>query len=291
MIQLHDGVKPVRSIAILALFRNCEKFLPTLFPSLEAFENEYSVAFTYYFLENNSTDNTNKLLKDFMRTRNGKFIEGIDVTFDKEAHTPYSIKPVRVSKMVYLRNFLFNSCKADFANVDWLLMIDSDIAFDSSVLRELFSKSPAKNNIGMLSPYGSEVVHVKDEGTNKYATMYHYYDSFAIIYADGYTTRPFCRFDKCGACVNTKGRQTLPTIPRSQDIVDVKSCFGGFMLIDNSCMKSDSIRWDSILFCTYEDTATCEHVLFCYKFAAITNKRICIAQNVNILCSLCMDSK
>lgn len=282
-MELYDGIKQVDKIAIFALLKNCGEYLEyVLFPTFEKLENAYDVEFSYYFLENGSIDSTNSVIEKFLKGRNGLMINDVGRSFDDASNTNYSIQFTRISKMAYLRNLLFDSCRQYITDVDWLLFVDDGIRFDENVLYRLFSKYPAKNNIGILAPYSCEML--KQEG-NGFTSFNHYYDTFALVYSDGINTRPFCRFMKCSSCFNSPVRLKLDSISMIQYIIDVRSCFGGFLLVDNSCMKNKNIRWETVGLYTISEMALSEHIMFCNYFRAITNKRICIAQDVTVWCN------
>lgn len=298
---LNDGIKDVRKIAVFALLKNCEAYLVRLlFPLFEKVEASYQVAFSYYFLENGSDDKTRDVIVDFLKGRTGRFIDKIDRDFSSDAHKYNSIQYDRINKMAYLRNYLFDACHTDIVDADWILMVDTDIKFDPSIFANLFALEPAKNQMGMLSPYSCEVVKKQKLLTmvhpsqhsqfdkysdDEYLSLNHYYDTFALVYADGYNTWPSCRFDKCALC--QKRCPDLLKIPTTTTVLDVNACFGGFVLIDNSCLKNTPISWEIMSYYNADRLATCEHILFCTKFRAVNpTKRICIAQNVVCITNL-----
>lgn len=276
-MELYDGIRHVETIAILAIFKNCGEYLNSvLFPSFEKFEINYSVKFSYYFLENDSIDDTKPIISRFMEKRDGFLHTHFNGPFNRESTTQYSLQFSRTSKMAYLWNILLDACRKHIVGIGWLLLIDGGIYFNEDILYRLFSKYPAKNNIGMLSPYSCDIALQAD---GRFLSLNHYYDTSALVYTDGINTLPFCRFEKCTSCFNSEVRNTLSTISMVQYIVDVNSCFGGFLLVDNSYMTNINIKWDTI---GLYNTALCEHILFCNSFRSITTKRICIAQDIMI---------
>jgi hypothetical protein len=67
---LYDGDKKINKISIICMFKNNESYLSNFFFKIVAeFEETYEADFEYYIIENNSSDNTRVLLKDFFKKK------------------------------------------------------------------------------------------------------------------------------------------------------------------------------------------------------------------------------
>lgn len=104
----------------------------------------------------------------------------------------------------------------------------------------------------------------------------HYYDTFAFVDEFNHNYWPHCIFQACGQCQKTRPKHidTASLIPTSQDIVDVRSAFGGFAIIDTAILNDNQVRWKTLdLFGKY---SVCEHVAFCDAIKSRHNKRIVV---------------
>jgi hypothetical protein len=301
MVQLFDGEKEIKSISVMALFKNSQRYLEFLVKKFEEIEKYYdNVTFSYNFLENNSSDDSRHILQEFIKNRKGKFVTlNLDKTYTCN-RTAINIERIHTIKT--LRNVLLNTIKP--IDSDWTLMIDSDIYFQVETIQEMFKAQPTKNNIAMMSPFTTQIFtdailrsHIaknpekgksltalldKVKKDTKYIDCLHFYDTYATIDAEGIMTYPFCIFEKCLTCRLTRptDHPLLKTIPEDQDIVEVKSTFGGFVLIDTSILNHRGVEWDTYCVNVDKKTAMCEHVLFCDRIRTVSQKKIVILQNV-----------
>ena len=304
MVKLHDGTNEIRRIAVMALLRNCEKYLQDiLFPQLASWEKIYSgengIKFSYYFLENDSIDQTRALIDSFMQGRSGFFVKIDGLPPIKRAHDGVNFG--RVERLTDLRNRLLTAAKENgLMENDWTVIMDTDIVFDERILSDLFELKPAAKNIGMLCPYALEMndrktlqkmlapesfARLPPEG--EWNSLGHYYDTFALVYNDGHNTWPSCRFKKCLYCKQAQSTMGLPladeTAEENGALLEVKSCFGGFGLIKTDSFQHKSLIWDAFNMFARQ-ICTCEHIMFCEKLRTLTGRRICIATKVDLLC-------
>lgn len=242
-VQLNDGVKPVRHLLIMSLFRNNATYLQSgFFPVFEEMERMYDLTFEYLFLENDSTDNTRELLLSFLERRDGALV------------SPESPLPLnRTERLAHLRNTL--AAYARPKRDQWCCLIDSDVFFDTHILVDLFAHQPRAQNIGLLSPFTLEL------------NSKHYYDTFAFVDSDGQTYWPECPFKSCDRCKIQKYDKNATTL------LDVKSCFNGFALLDANVLLDHRVEWAT-------EQNICEHIMFCYALRK-TGKRVCVATNVD----------
>lgn len=298
-MDLHDGVSPVRKMAIFGLLHNCKTYLEgKLFEQLTKWEERYpSIQFFYYFLENNSTDGTRESLQGFLKDRCGSslFIDNLP-TYSKGVE---GIHVDRITRLCNLRNQLLRHMRTapEFKEMDWTVLIDSDVLFEDDLLDKLFSYKPKSNDIVMLCPYalevnkketaekkfGKAIVERLSNSNCEYITLGHYYDSFAITYKDQMNSWPHCRFQRCIFCAMSIKQANISPIPSNEDLVDVRSAFGGFGLVDAKALQDERVYWDLIYFYNRK-FPTCEHILFCEKLRTTSGKSIKVATKVDILC-------
>lgn len=283
-VELFDGKNKIKTISILSLFRNNEKYLNYVIPRFKQLQVMYDVEFSFYFFENNSTDKSRELLNQFISTVNGKLF-----TDELPEYLNRSTNFERTDRLALLRNRLVDSVRP--LTTDWTLLLDSDIYFGLDVLQKFFKYNLNKENIGMISGYATQAFLAKDVKTknpglvanlkdNDMVATNHYYDSFAFVDAQGHNFWPGCNFAKCSVC-SGKRQDNVPKIPTDTELVDVSACFGGFALIQSGILNNTSIKWKTInLFGKY---SLCEHVMFCEALRNVTNKRIVVAQNVTDL--------
>jgi hypothetical protein len=273
-MELHDGVRPVKKIAVMSIFRDNEHYLQTFFfRQMVAMEKSYDVEFDYFFLENNSKDRTNGLLEEFLKGRRGRL-----VTFDLNDIVNKGINFERTSRLAFLRNSLMDFVAP--VEATYCLLIDSDIFFDVTTLRTLFAHKPREKNIGLLGPFAKEGIlgsklrqldpeSFKDVRDNDMMMTPHYYDTFAYIDSDGNNYWPKCPFKTCKFCPHQKKDQ--------ESLMYVKSCFGGFTLLDADIVNNHRkyVRWATFNFAN--QYSSCEHLLFNAALQARTGMKVAIA--------------
>ena len=278
---LHDGDAQVNMITVMVLVRNNSNYLSSyLLPRLAIMESLYFTDFRYCFLENNSKDDTAEQVSAFMTNRKG-FIKSLDLPEFQNLGVNFA----RTERLAMLRNTLAKEAKPDMPEKSWCLMLDSDIMFDVLALRDMFSKKPRSNNIGMMSAFTTEAIfgrqvnktheqfkHLKDDDM---VSMNHYADTFAFVGQDSRNLRPKCAFNSCKMC----GIGSIAKDGHKDELLDVKSCYNGFAIVDADAIKNDHVRWDTVDIEGHH--SLCEHVLFCHSLRAATGKRVCIAMDVD----------
>ena len=286
-ISLYDSGTKIQRISVVGLMRDCAEYVEYMLKVLDNMIKLYDVEFDFYFLENNSKDNTRELLVDWIDEKDGNVLL-YDLKKDYN-RTSHGIDFDRVSTLAFLRNKIKNNITP--LDSDWVLMLDSNIYFDPKELQKFFACNPTKNNIGMMGAYTHQLHspdilsrQVQEElnlPENKLISMHHYYDTYALIDEVGKTHFPQCPFDKCKICVNYSRGLNRRLIPEAQNIVDVKSCFGGLVMIQTDLYNREAIQWGTISYEPKMDLSLCEHVQFCDRINAITGKRIVILQNLD----------
>lgn len=114
----------VTKISVFCIFRNSEAHLARLFKQLEDLESLAGFEFSFFFYENDSTDNTAVLLGEWLDKRNGGFLsEKLNVPSFGSV-----VNPERMKLLCECRN----KCKELSGTNDskYSLLIDSDILFN-----------------------------------------------------------------------------------------------------------------------------------------------------------------
>ena len=232
----------MKTILFTSLLRNNENYIPYMFKIFRMIEKDLSQNFEikYLIYTNNNKDNTEKLLK------NHDF-ENLEIIFEnlEESNKDLNALEKKVERLYLIREkFLKEILKRDF---DYLIMFDSDIYFNSSIILEMlkvFSKTDYEaittNTIGQNFPL--------------------YYDFFSLVDEN----------NKNIGLDNKKDVIDFHLKCFKNKIINVKSAFGGLFLT-----KSDSIRSKNLSYTKNIkiDNSVCEHIPFNknFKLGFITN--------------------
>ena len=284
--RLFDGTdnNPITAISILGMYRNDEMYLKYLTKTLTEFEQTYDVQFSYYFIENNSTDRTREVLKEFMATRKGRLLLWNLKKDYKNVGDGRNYD--RIKALAKVRNKLVDSCVP--FTTDWCLFIDSNIFFPPDILDNVFtpSREPTKNNIGMMTMYTQQMLipNIHKIKSDRPVLVNHYYDTYPFVDMQDRTHYPYCAFEHCGMCQkHRKGGMNRSLISSSEKTVDVKSAFGGFVFVRGDILNDKRIRWDTFSYEITKDESVCEHVFFCDRLRLLSGKRIVVLLDVNKL--------
>ena len=233
-------------------------------------------------IENNSTDRTRSLLRDFFKRQSTK---SKLLLFNSKTHvyTGGDGKQYeRIKNISNIRNKLINAIVPLSSN--WSLFIDSNIFFKKEILQDMFQYDPCKNNIGMMTPYTQQLlipeVHSNIPNITKPSLLGHYYDTFSIYDKNNKNCWPLCPFEKCKLCRHSECKNR-ERIKEDQSIVDVNSAFGGFALIKTDILNNKTIRWDTLSHNMHNDESICEHFLFSFLLRQITGMRIVLLQDID----------
>lgn len=291
---LNDGNLKVKSISVICLVRNNEPWLQYFTKQFALVEQRYKdVVFEYYFFENDSKDKSNELLQAFLK--DGSRVGSV-YTDTLPDYVNRGVNFERVNRLANLRNNLLRLITP--LHSEWSLLIDTDIYFDVETLGNLFKCQPGKNNIGMVTPYAQEVVsgailkklnrtQCKDIPDDKMFGRKHYYDTFAFVDEFGHNFWPKCNFEQCQQCQQCRTSKdnkdniasTHQAIPKDRAVVDVRSAYGGFSIVETSILNDENVRWKTIdLFGKY---ALCEHIAFCEAIRTRFQKRVVVDQTVD----------
>ena len=118
-------------ITVFSLWRDSVSYIDKALSNIKALEsNNKDIEFEYYFYENDSTDDTKKILEDFFRYRKGKLVS------EKLLAPKFGsvITPQRMRAMAEYRNKILNFAKP--MDSDYSLIWDSDVDFDENILNK-----------------------------------------------------------------------------------------------------------------------------------------------------------
>lgn len=288
---LYDGITKIKTIHVLGMYRTNANYVTYLIKRFIEWEKYYTdIVFQYYFLENNSTDNTREILLEFVKTRKNSKLVLYNMKKDYVNFgdgTNYN----RISTLSKLRNLLVDNITPLPEN-EWCLFIDSNIYFQDDTLSQIFKEvQPTDQNIAMISVYTQQLLipNVHGNSVKELSLMGHFYDTYSIIDINKKSFFPKCPFEKCKICPRTQSSHKKkdknddhhhPRI-KEENITEVFSCYGGFVLISTNALNHPNVRWETVCFDLENDKSFCEHLLFCDRLRTMTNKKIVIIQNID----------
>jgi hypothetical protein len=256
--KLFDSGIKIESLNIVILVRNNGTYLPLLFEMLEKLEKFYDCSFSYFFIENSSTDNTILLVDSFIKSRDGLMIKvGNEIWLDSLPRTIRMAEVRNISKeVVYEKN-------------DWTILLDTDTYFNEYILQNFFENNPTDNNYAMLTAYGVEIL--KDSENKEFLTNNHYYDTFAFLDLDYNLYWPACNFESCKKCNSNLTHKIMP-----EGVIEVQSAFGGMAIIKTTFYKNKKIKWEAK---QHNNQYLCEHLGFCNSLKTETGGKVGVATN------------
>lgn len=275
--QLHDGTNPVLSIGVLLWFRNNEPYIKKyLRPFLDRVEKMYEdVEFTYYIMENDSTDGTKEELRQLMSTR-----KGVLLMDDLDLNTDFgSITSSRINRMVEVRNHLLDKVRDQLVKHQWIWVMDSNIYADELNLKMMFDHLPRSKNVGLA---GCNTIDVYYNNDNKDPISFcHYYDTFAFVNTARESFYPECVSSQCVSETCVKKVDPSKKIDfQGGGTCDVASAWGGFVLIDATVFENPNVRWNTLRVNHEDSFSLCEHIYLCDSITITSNKRIVIYGDV-----------
>jgi hypothetical protein len=267
MFQLN---KNTTKISVSLIVKNNEKWLNYIFNKFKNFEVIYhdTIEFEYFIYENNSTDNTKTLIKNFMENRKGKYLL-------EDLENNCTLIGISVQRGLWM-NFIRRKNKENHGklNSDYVLLIDSEVHFQDDIIDELLNTFKKHKNIASLSCY------CISEKTIPHKNSRHYYDSFAMVTMDNIDYKinnNTCMFNHCGVCIRLRYKSNLNKhLINKSGIIEVKSAFGCMCIIPT--IYYNECNYDDNEFKKYNNN--CEH----YHFNQQLRKfgKICINADINI---------
>ncbi len=264
---IQDGRNEVKTITVIALFRNNRIYLEWLLPMFERMEKYYksnhNIDLHYAVYENDSTDVTPKLLRKFC-SHPSRRQRALCITEKNQAQQNGFSNECgweRARYLATLRNKLLSEIRP--IRTDWSVIMDSDIYFELNILEDLFDVKPAENNIAMVTCNTKEVKKIDAPTGQPYVCWEHYYDTYAVVEEDDRMFYPVCKFAECTACVDHRKMSFLPTYKVTRSgCIDVRSAFAGFALVPSALLNKKEVQWKTTEV-SYGEISLCEHVYFC----------------------------
>jgi GT2 family glycosyltransferase len=228
------------NISVLGLWRNSEKHIYKTLSSLESLS--LLGDFSFYFYENDSTDNTLKILQNWTKENNGKIIfENINAP---------SFGSVPDVQRIILLSYYRNKAKQLIldSNSEYTLLLDTDILFDNNDFLKLYDFLNSNSNCVMVTS-NTRQYQIKDLMLNETEDSFYDVSAFRDYYNNNglyFTDCPFILEDDRNLWKKNKP-------------IKVKSGFGGFSLIKTEILKKSNVIW-----------STCghiEHVNFCNQIS------------------------
>jgi len=225
--------------------------------------------FEYFFYENNSTDNSKKLIQSFMECRLGKYLcENID----NPNKWTNPISPERGLWMTQLRNKIKRI--HGILNSDYTFVIDSNITFTPNTINDFIKTFENDNTISVVSPYTKCVTSASN----------HYYDSLALRTLSGLNylnTGNTCPFKHCKRCIRSRNIKRTKIddnqlLDINDKIIDVSVVFGGCSMYPTKYYNIYNYDSNTVL----EKKLVCEHFDFVEKFRE--NGRIVINSDIRL---------
>lgn len=228
-------------IAVFCIFRDSEETLPRLFSQFQSLEGS-THEFTYYFFENDSRDNTPKLLNEFLLTRKGR-LQSVALGAKKFSSTN------DVERMIALCLYR-NSCKSlsrGQTDFDVALIVDSDIVFDGQSLERALQSLSSCPNAAMITANVRQnypdFVCGENDTTSYYdmSPLRDRYGNSGLYFAD------------CPFAISEDRHRWAKGLP-----VRVMSAFGGFAVVS----------WQAFCGSNWSTIGFCDHVNFCHDVSS-----------------------
>ena len=230
-----------KNIAVISLWRDSQSYiyrsLKQLIHQEEELGSDYS--FFYSFYENDSIDDTSKILCKWLENR-----QGILLT-EKRNHPKWeSVQSIsRTVAMAEYRNCCLYSLQDK--KYDYLFIIDSDIYYDKDLFKSMIYLIDNNKMYGMITPNTQQ--NISDKFDFNKSTSY--YDSWALKDLKGNQGLSFAYNPFVLTSDRLKWDQSLP--------VSVSSAFGGISLLRGNLLQEKKLIWNGDL--------GCEHWYFCEK--------------------------
>ena len=231
-------------INVFMCLRNNEDTIINTFKLLndiEVLHNEYK--FRYYIYENDSTDTTKSIIIDFFKNHSGTCI--FETLNKKQWGNTRDID--RVFDMSIYRNKMKSLCK-NFKNSEFSIILDSNITFKNNILQQMIEILKDNDTIHMVTPFGFV----------KYRPKL-YYDTFAL---------------DLDSSIKGTNLQKIKHEIKSNNLIELKSGFAGFVLIRTKTLQKCSWKCNSVgsehnEFCKevskYGKIICASHIKVCWK--------------------------
>lgn len=203
----------------------------------------------YYFIENNSKDNTLELITNFMKGRRG-CVQTPDLSELGDSRIGKDF--TRLKRMVEVRNRLLDSVMGSGVKYDYISFVDSGVSFTPSDLQSLVRRLEKRPDIAMVIPFGYSKSLKRD------FDILHYYDTLAFSNYRGthcLKTDMTCLYKECKYCRDRiKWGLSHPTITpedyfKIDSYINVNSGFGGLNVFRANLVSK--VRFDNRSICEW----------------------------------------
>lgn len=167
------------TLAVLCLWRDSESYLKYSLAQFDAMEEallEKGINTIYAFFENDSTDKTPQLLQSWLQDRMG-FVISERIGAPKWGSVA-SLERVRYQARY--RNMALQLV-TNYYNFDYLLVADSDVQWEPSLITGMIDRLDANDEWGMVSPNTTQNVRDFIEDTDRPS----YFDSWSLLDSNG----------------------------------------------------------------------------------------------------------
>ncbi len=230
-----------KTIAVISLWRDSQTYIHTSLNQLRFQEDELgnNYSFFYSFYENDSVDDTSKILQEWLEDR-----QGILLT-EKLNHPKWESVPFRsrTEAMAKYRNICLYSLRDK--KYDYLFIVDSDIYYANDLFKSMIHLIDNNQMYGMITPNTQQ--NVSDKFDLSKSTSY--YDSWALKDLQGNKGLSFAYNPFVMTADRIKWNSSSP--------VSVASAFGGISLVRGELLQEEKLIWNGDL--------GCEHWYFCKK--------------------------
>ena len=230
-----------KTIAVISLWRDSQTYIHTSLNQLSTQEYELGsdYSFFYSFYENDSVDDTSKILREWLEDR-----QGILLT-QKLNHPKWESVPSRsrTEAMAQYRNTCLYSLRDK--KYDYLFIVDSDIYYANDLFKSMIHLIDNNQMYGMITPNTQQ--NVSDKFDLSKSTSY--YDSWALKDLQRNKGLSFSYNPFVMTADRRKWDRSLP--------ISVASAFGGISLVRGELLQEKKIIWNGDF--------GCEHWYFCEK--------------------------
>ncbi len=229
-------VKMTKRVPVLMLFYNnedyCRVMLPKVVDNIQIALQTLGLEPVFYMYENDSIDQTPRLLKRF---------NGHVVSERLPAISSYAIgrTTLRCNRIAFLRNAMVGWALPDIIKAPYVMCVDSNIALSTNSVTQLFQ--------AMVTPS----VVMATPNTVDASCPTHYYDTYAFtpLHKPAKATNIHCPKEDCFKC---EGKSPMPVL------MHVQSAFAGACVVSSQALLKSF--WSS-------KGDLCEHVAFCRHLA------------------------
>ncbi len=263
-----------KKVAFCGLIRDGEKRLPSVISKIEKM-GKYFKDFKVLIVENDSKDNTRKILLDWSKNNNSVFVLGCDgvnlpeCKLNMKKTIDHETTDYRIRKMATLRNVYLEELKKH-EDIDIVIVWDFDLIseiVDNGLLKVGYYM---KNNRDINAVCANGIIKhdilpfISGEKINKEigVPLYFYYDPYAYRELD----------DEITPIKNKYFYDFIYSNPEKcegEKLKKVRSCFGGFTIYKKEAILKS--KYD-----TYNDsnnTAVCEHEVLNEKIDGIYHSK------------------